>query len=133
MKKYLIIVLTICLSLSMVACNANNGVLEGTETGDVNTKQTFYTNAQKIEICVGESKFYFENPEDVTAICALFEGIVGSEVPSDTIPAEGFYEITFHTTGKAVPVILTGSTIFIDGVEYFTNKDIIKPLSDFLK
>lgn len=131
MKKCLIIVLTIYLSLSMVACNANNGVLEGTETGDIN--QTFYTNAQKIEICVGESKFYFENSEDVTAICELFEGIVGSEVPSDTIPAEGFYEITFHTTGKAVPVILTGSTIFIDGVEYFTNKDIIKPLSNFLK
>ena len=133
MKKYIIIVLTICLSLSMVACSMNNGVSGSTEIDEVNAKQTFYANTQRIEICVGESKFYFDNSEDVAAICELFEGIVGSEVPSDTIPTEGFYEITFYATGKAVSIILTGSTIFIDGVEYFTNKDIIKPLSNYLK
>lgn len=95
--------------------------------------QTFHTNAEKIDICLGESKFCFERTEDVKAICGLFEGIVGSKVPSDAIPTEGFYEITFYSTDMEITVILTGSTIIIDGVEYYTNKDIIKPLSDYLK
>lgn len=132
MKKYTIIILAICLSLFMVACSANN-IPDSKETGDVKMNQTFYTNAEKVEICVGETKFCFEKSEDVKAICSLFENIVGSEVPSDVIPTEGFYEISFCSAEKKVTVVLTGSTIFIDGVEYYTNKDIIKPLSEYLK
>ena len=95
MKKYIIILLTICLSLSMVACSMNNNVSDSVDTDDIKTKQSFYLNAEKVEICVGESKFCFERSEDVKAICGLFEDIVGSKVPSDAIPTEGFYEITF--------------------------------------
>ena len=133
MKKYIIILLTICLSLSMVACSMNNNVSDSAETDDIKTKQAFYLNAEKVEICIGESKFCFERSEDVKAICGLFEDIVGSKVPSDAIPTEGFYEITFYLTDKKTTVILTGSTIIIDGVEYYTNKDIVKPLSEYLK
>ena len=133
MKKYIIILLTICLSLSMVACSMNNNVSDSAETDDIKTKQAFYHNAEKVEICIGESKFCFERSEDVKAICGLFEDIVGSKVPSDAIPTEGFYEITFYLTDKKTTVILTGSTIIIDGVEYYTNKDIVKPLSEYLK
>lgn len=133
MKKYIIILLTICLSLSMVACSMNNNVSDSVDTDDIKTKQSFYLNAEKVEICVGESKFCFERSEDVKAICGLFEDIVGSKVPSDAIPTEGFYEITFYLTDKKTTVILTGSTIIIDGVEYYTNKDIVKPLSEYLK
>lgn len=133
MKKYIIIILTICLSLSMVSCSVNNNIADSTETNDVKLKQAFYTNANKIEICVGESRFCFEKAEDVKAICGLFEDIVGSKVPSNAIPTEGFYEITFYSMGKEVTIILTGSTILIDSVEYYTNKDIIKPLSNYLK
>ena len=133
MKKYIIILLTICLSLSMVACSMNNNVSDSAETDDIKTKQSFYLNAEKVEICVGESKFCFERSEDVKAICGLFEDIVGSKVPSDAIPTEGFYEITFYLTDKKTTIILTGSTIIIDGVEYYTNKDIVKPLSEYLK
>lgn len=133
MKKYIIILLTICLSLSMVACSMNNNVSDSAETDDIKTKQAFYLNAEKVEICIGESKFCFERSEDVKAICGLFEDIVGSKVPSDAIPTEGFYEITFYLTDKKTTVILTGSTIIIDGVEYYINKDIVKPLSEYLK
>ena len=133
MKKYIIILLTICLSLSMVACSMKNNVSDSVDTDDIKTKQSFYLNAEKVEICVGESKFCFERSEDVKAICGLFEDIVGSKVPSDAIPTEGFYEITFYLTDKKTTVILTGSTIIIDGVEYYTNKDIVKPLSEYLK
>lgn len=133
MKKYIIILLTICLSLSMVACSMNNNVSDSAETDDIKTKQAVYLNAEKVEICIGESKFCFERSEDVKAICGLFEDIVGSKVPSDAIPTEGFYEITFYLTDKKTTVILTGSTIIIDGVEYYTNKDIVKPLSEYLK
>lgn len=133
MKKYIIILLTICLSLSMVACSMNNNVSDSAETDDIKTKQAFYLNAEKVEICIGESKFCFERSEDVKAICGLFEDIVGSKVPSDAIPTEGFYEITFYLTDKKTTIILTGSTIIIDGVEYYTNKDIVKPLSEYLK
>ena len=133
MKKYTIILLTICLSLSMVACSMNNNVSDSVDTDDIKTKQSFYLNAEKVEICVGESKFCFERSEDVKAICGLFEDIVGSKVPSDAIPTEGFYEITFFPKDKKTTVILTGSTIIIDGVEYYTNKDIVKPLSEYLK
>ena len=133
MKKYIIILLTICLSLSTVACSMNNNVSDSVDTDDIKTKQSFYLNAEKVEICVGESKFCFERSEDVKAICGLFEDIVGSKVPSDAIPTEGFYEITFYLTDKKTTVILTGSTIIIDGVEYYTNKDIVKPLSEYLK
>ncbi len=133
MKKYIIILLTICLSLSMVACSMNNNVSDSAETDDIKTKQAFYLNAEMVEICIGESKFCFERSEDVKAICGLFEDIVGSKVPSDAIPTEGFYEITFYLTDKKTTVILTGSTIIIDGVEYYTNKDIVKPLSEYLK
>lgn len=117
----------------MVACSMNNNVSDSAETDDIKTKQAFYLNAEKVEICIGESKFCFERSEDVKAICGLFEDIVGSKVPSDAIPTEGFYEITFYLTDKKTTVILTGSTIIIDGVEYYTNKDIVKPLSEYLK
>lgn len=133
MKKYIIILLTICLSLSMVACSMKNNVSDSVDTDDIKTKQSFYLNAEKVEICIGESKFCFERSEDVKAICGLFEDIVGSKVPSDAIPTEGFYEITFYLTDKKTTVILTGSTIIIDGVEYYTNKDIVKHLSEYLK
>ena len=66
MKKYIIILLTICLSLSMVACSMNNNVSDSVDTDDIKTKQSFYLNAEKVEICVGESKFCFERSEDVT-------------------------------------------------------------------
>ena len=117
----------------MVACSMNNNVSDSVDTDDIKTKQSFYLNAEKVEICVGESKFCFERSEDVKAICGLFEDIVGSKVPSDAIPTEGFYEITFFPKDKKTTVILTGSTIIIDGVEYYTNKDIVKPLSEYLK
>ena len=42
MKKYIIILLTICLSLSMVACSMNNNVSDSVDTDDIKTKQSFY-------------------------------------------------------------------------------------------
>lgn len=126
MKKIIMIILEICLSLLMVSCTVKG-------TGETKLNQTFYTDAEKVEIYVGDSKVTFDQPKDVKEICGLFENIVGSEVPTNVIPTEGFYEINFCSAEKKVSVILAGETIIVDGVKYYTTKNIIDPLSKYLE
>lgn len=105
----------------------------GDGLGDTEVTQNIYTKVEKIQICIGESKFSFEKPEDIKNICNLFKNIVGEKVSTEDTQLEGFYEIIFLDAEKETRVILTGPTIFIDGIEYYTNKDIIEPLCEYLE
>lgn len=133
MKKIIMIILAICLSILMVSCTVSSNISENKGTGETKLNQTFYSDAEKVEIYVGDSKVTFEQPKDVKEICDLFENIVGNKVPSNMIPTEGYYEISFCSAEKKVSVILTGETIIVDGVEYYTTKNIIDPLSKYLE
>lgn len=84
-------------------------------------------------IWVGESKFSFDTPNDVEDICVLFENVIGDKIPNDSSQIEEFYEIVFFSRKKQTSVILTGPTIIIDGVGYYTKNDIITPLSEYLR
>lgn len=70
--------------------------------------------------------------EKVESICKLFEDVVGKKVPDDEEQVEGFYEITFSKDGKETTVMLTGPTIIIDGIRYYTTKSITQLLSEYL-
>lgn len=94
--------------------------------------QDFFADVKTIKICIGETKYSFDNTKEVEDICELFEGIVGSKVPEDEEQVEGFYEITFSKEGKETTVILTGPTIIINKIRYYTTKDITQSLSEYL-
>ena len=53
-------------------------------------------------------------------------------MPEDEEQVEGFYEITFSKEGKETTVILTGPTIIINKIRYYTTKDITQSLSEYL-
>ena len=93
----------------------------------------FYTDVDNIVIWVGESKFSFDTPNDVEDICVLFENVIGDKIPNDSSQIQEFYEIVFFSREKQTSVILTGPTIIIDGVGYYTKNDIITPLSEYLR
>lgn len=133
MKKYILVFLTISFILCLVGCNKNIKISHKEEQGDIKVTQNVYTNIEKVQICIGESKFSFEKPEDIKNICNLFENIVGEKVSEENTQLEGFYEVIFSDAEKETRVILTGPTIFIDGIEYYTNKDIIEPLCEYLE
>lgn len=133
MKKYILILLVFCFILSIVGCNFYTEFPNIGRKDDIELTQDFFNNVDKLEICVGDSKFLFEKSADVENICKLFENIVGNKVPSNKNQVEGFYEIVFINDEKNDCVILTGPTIIIDGIEYYTNKNIIGPLSEYLE
>lgn len=132
MKKSILCLLVFCFLISIVGCGNDTKTSDVVEKTGVELTQDFYINVEKIEIRVGDSSTSFENPEDVKNICELFEYIVGNKVTPNETKLEGFYEIIFSNSEKEIRVILTGPTIFIDSVEYYTNKDIIEPLSEYL-
>ena len=92
----------------------------------------FYADTEVVEICIGETNFRFDKAEDVESICKLFEGVVGTRVPDNEEMIEGFYEITFSNAENETTVVLTGPTIIINGIRYYTTKDITQHLSQYL-
>lgn len=131
MKKYICVCLIVCVALVCFGCKADN-ISEVQGESDEKMNSTFYSNAEKIEIHIGETKFTFEDEKEIEKICELFEDIVGNKAEPNKTQAEGFYEIVFFTSNKEEHVILTGTTIFVNGVEYYTNKNTVEKLSKFL-
>ena len=125
MKKLIAFVFALICVLGFAGCNIV-GTPDKTEINQI------FSDVEKVEVCIGESKFYFNDAEEVKNICGLFENIVGKKVPDKEEQAEGFYEITFSKKEKETHVIFTGSTIMIDGIRYYTTKDVVLPFSEYL-
>lgn len=132
MKKLIALVLALVCVLGLVGCNSITKTPNEEVNDNIEATNDFYADVKTIEICVGSTKFHFDKAEDVESICKLFEDVVGNKVPDDEEQVEGFYEITFSKDGKETTVILTGPTIIIDGIRYYTTKAITQPLSEYL-
>ena len=123
----------ICLLRHLFGFCGTTNMSSTNEGGDNDLIYDFYTDVDNIVIWVGESKFSFDTPNDVEDICVLFENVIGDKIPNDSSQIEEFYEIVFFSREKQTSVILTGPTIIIDGVGYYTKNDIIIPLSEYLR
>lgn len=132
MKKLIALVLTLVCVFGLVGCNSIAQKPTNEVSNNIEVTHDFHADVNVVEICVGDTKFHFDKAEDVESICNLFDGIVGNKVPDDEEQAEGFYKITFSKNGKETTVILTGPTIIIDGIRYYTTKGITQPLSEYL-
>jgi len=132
MKRLIALVLSLVCVLGLAGCDNVAKTPNNEVSNNIEVINDFYTDVTTIEIYVGDTNFHFNKAEDVESISKLFEDVVGNKVPDDEEQVEGFYEIIFSKDGKETTVMLTGPTIIIDGIRYYTTKSITQLLSEYL-